>query len=101
MVIDIDNIQQPQKHLKINVYVVEGVPYFRWGDFDVDNDGSQRGFEELCWVIDGVCIQDDQLEGLGQLKDPLYLTLDLRCQQTKERQAVVWDPSPKYKRIYS
>lgn len=59
--------------------------YFRRGDFDIDNDGSKRGFEELCWVIDGVCIQDDQLERLGQLKDPFYLTLDLSCEETKEK----------------
>lgn len=45
--------------------------------FDVDDDGSQRGLEELCWMVDGVCIQYDQLKGLGQLKDPLYLTLNL------------------------
>lgn len=61
------------------------VLYFGRGHFDVDDDGSQRGFEELRWVIDGVCIQDDQLERLGQLEDPLDLTLDLSCQQTKER----------------
>lgn len=64
------------------------VLYFRRGDFDVDDDGSQRSFEELCRVVDGVCVQDDQLKGLGQLKDPLYLTLDLGCQQTKDRQGV-------------
>lgn len=53
------------------------VLYLRRGDFDIDNDGSQRSFEELCWVVDGICIQDDQLEGLGQLKYPLYLALNL------------------------
>lgn len=52
--------------------------YFGGGDFDVDDDGSQGCFEQLCWVVDGICIQDDQLKGLGQLKDPLDLTLDLR-----------------------
>ncbi len=61
------------------------VLYFRRGDFDVDDDGSQRSFEELRRVVDGVCIQDDQLKGLGQLKDPLYFTLDLSCQQTKRK----------------
>lgn len=49
------------------------------GDFDVDDDGSQRRLEELRRVVDGVCVQDNQLEGLGQLKDPLDLTLDLGC----------------------
>lgn len=63
--------------------------YFRGGNFDVDDDGSQRSFEQLCWVVDGVCIQDDQLKRLGQFKDPLYLTLDLSCRHTKERQGVV------------
>lgn len=51
--------------------------YFGRGHFDVDNDGGQRGFEKLRRVIDGVCIQDDQLQRLGKLKDPLDLTLDL------------------------
>lgn len=51
--------------------------YLRRGDLDVDDDGSQRRFEELCRMVDGVCIQDDQLKGLGQLEDPLYLTLNL------------------------
>lgn len=55
------------------------VLYFRRGDFDIDDDGRQRRFEELCWVIDGVCIQDNQLKWLGQLKDPLYFTLDFSC----------------------
>ena len=61
------------------------VLYFRRGDFDVDDDGSQRSFEELCRVVDGVGVQDDQLKRLGQLEDPLDLTLNLSCQQTTER----------------
>lgn len=65
------------------------VLYFRRGNFDVDDDGSQRSFEELCRVVDSVCVQDDQLKRLGQLKDPLYLTLDLSCEQTKERDGAV------------
>lgn len=65
--------------------------YLRRGDFDVDDDGSKRSFEELCWVIDGVCIQDDQLKRLGQLKDPFYLTLDLSYEQIKEKERVVQD----------
>lgn len=59
------------------------VLYLRRGDFDVNDDGSQRSFKELCWMVDGVCIQDDQLERLSQLKDPLYLTLNLSCQQNQ------------------
>lgn len=58
--------------------------YFRRGDFDVDDDGSQRGFEELRWVVDGVGVQDNQLKRLGQLEDPLDLTLNLSC-QSKQR----------------
>lgn len=55
------------------------------GDFDVDDDGSQRSLEELGRVVDGVCVQDDQLKRLGQLKDPLNLTLNLGCQQKQRR----------------
>lgn len=65
------------------------VLYFRRGHFDVDDDGSQRCLQELCWVVDGVCIQDDQLKRLGQLKDPLDLALNLGCQRTRERQGGV------------
>lgn len=36
-------------------------PYLGRGDLDMDDDGSQRGLEQLGWVIDGVCIQDHQL----------------------------------------
>lgn len=56
---------------------LNAVFYLGGGDFDVDNDRSQGGFEELCWMVDGVCIQNDQLKRLGQLKDPLDLTLNL------------------------
>lgn len=54
------------------------MPYLRWGYFDIDNDGSQGGLCQLRGVVDGVCIQSDQLEGAGQLKDALDLTLHLR-----------------------
>lgn len=43
----------------------------------MDDDGGQGGFEELGWVVDGVSIQHHQLQGAGQLKDPLNLTLNL------------------------
>lgn len=46
-------------------------------DLDVNNDGGQRSFRELGWVVDGVSVQGDQLQGPGQLEDPLNLTLYL------------------------
>lgn len=30
-------------------------------------------------MVDGVCVQNHQLKGLGEFKYPLDLTLDLRC----------------------
>lgn len=53
-------------------------PYLWRGHFDVDDDGSQGGLEELGRVVDGVGVQHHQLQGAGQLKDPLDLTLHLR-----------------------
>ena len=47
------------------------------GHLHVDDDGGQGGLEELGRVVDRVGVQHYQLEGLSQLKDPLYLTLDL------------------------
>lgn len=51
--------------------------YLWWGYFDIDDDGSQRGLCQLGGVVDGVCIQSDQLEGARQLKDALNFTLHL------------------------
>lgn len=53
--------------------------YLWWGHFDVDDDGGQWGLEELGWMVYGVGIQHHQLQALSKLKDPLNLTLDLRC----------------------
>lgn len=64
--------------------------YLWWRHFDVDDDGSQRGLEELCWMVDGVCIQYDQLKGLGQLKDPLYLTLNLSWWQQRGKKCLMF-----------
>lgn len=63
---------------------METLLYFGWGDFNVDDDGSQRCFEELGRVVDGIGIQHDQLKRLCQLKDPLYLALDLSWEQTQQ-----------------
>lgn len=43
----------------------------------MNNDGGQRGLEELGRVVDGVGVQHHQLQGAGQLEDPLDLTLHL------------------------
>lgn len=58
-------------------YVVPNIQYLGRGHFDVDNDGGQRGLEELGRMVDSVSIQDHQLQGAGQLEDPLNLTLHL------------------------
>lgn len=70
--------------MSVKALVLDKVPkpmyamlHLRWGDFDVDDDGGQRCFEELCWMVDSVCIQDDQLKWLSQLKNSLYFTLNL------------------------
>lgn len=49
--------------------------YLWRGDLNMDDDGGQGGLEELGWVVDGVGVQHHQLQGAGQLKDPLDLTL--------------------------
>lgn len=53
------------------------VQYLWRGDFNVNDDGGQGGFEELGRVVDGVGVQHHQLQGAGQLEDPLDLTLHL------------------------
>lgn len=45
----------------------------------MDDDGGQGGLEQLGGVVDGVCVQDDQLQRARQLEDPLDLALDLGC----------------------
>lgn len=66
----------PPAVVVIVCYVVH-VQYLGRGHFDVDNDGGQRGLEKLGRMVDGVSVQDHQLQGAGQLKDPLNLTLHL------------------------
>ena len=56
--------------------------YLGWGHFNVDDDGCEGGFGELCRMVDGVCVQNHQLQGFGELKYPLNLTLNLRCRET-------------------
>lgn len=78
---------QPLEHLPGNSEVSSsptpahrGVQlYLRRGNLDVDDDGRQGGFGQLCRVIDGVGVQDHQLQGFGQLKYPLDLALNLGC----------------------
>lgn len=53
--------------------------YLWWGNFNVDNDWSEGCFSKLCGVVDGVSVQNHQLQGFGKLKYPLNLTLNLRC----------------------
>lgn len=67
----------PPAVVVIVCYVVPNVQYLGRGHFDVDNDGGQRGLEELGRMVDGVSVQDHQLQGAGQLEDPLDLTLHL------------------------
>lgn len=43
----------------------------------MDDDGGQRGLEELRRVVDGVGVQHHQLQGASQLEDPLDLALHL------------------------
>lgn len=61
--------------------------YLWWGYFDIDDDGSQRGLCQLGGVVDGVCVQSDQLQGARQLKDAFNFTLHLswnkKIQQNK------------------
>lgn len=51
----------------------------------MDDDGGQRGLEELGWMVDGVGVQHHQLQGAGQLEDPFNLTLDLGCRDETSR----------------
>lgn len=46
------------------------------GDLDVDDDGRQRRLPQLRRVVDGVGVQNHQLQRPRQLEDPLDLTLD-------------------------
>lgn len=68
-----------EKGVKIWQKTTYNMLYLGRGDFNVDNDGSEGGFGELCGMVDGVCVQDHELQGFGELKYPLNLTLDLRC----------------------
>lgn len=43
----------------------------------MDDDGGQGGLEKLGRVVDGVGIQNHQLQGASQLEDPFNLTLHL------------------------
>lgn len=69
---------------------MQALLYFGWWHFNIDDDGSQRCFEELGWMVDGICIQDDQLKRLCQLKDPLYLTLDFSWEETRKNN-IYWN----------
>lgn len=51
--------------------------HLRRGDLHVDDDGGEGGLPQLGGVIDGVRVQDHQLQRPGQLENPLNLTLDL------------------------
>ena len=46
-------------------------------NLQVHKDRVEGGLEQLGGVVDGVAVEHDQLEGLGQLEDPLDLVLHL------------------------
>lgn len=71
------NLQVYHCHSKRISRRLPDICYLWRGDFNVNDDGGQRGLEELGWVVDGVGVQHHQLQGAGQLKDPLNLTLHL------------------------
>ena len=51
--------------------------HLRRGDLHVDDDGGEGSLAQLRGVVDGVRVQDHQLERPGQFENPLNLTLDL------------------------
>lgn len=59
-----------------------GVTHLWGGDLDVDDDGSEGGLSQLRRVVDGVSVQNHQLQRAGQFKNPLNLTLDLSWRKT-------------------
>lgn len=50
--------------------------HLRRGDLHVDDDGGEGSLPQLWGVVDGVRVQNHQLERPGQLENPLNLTLD-------------------------
>lgn len=70
---------------KSNIFEWGHLLYLWWGNFNVDNDGCEGGFGELCRMVDGIRVQNHQLQGFGELKYPLNLTLNLRCADKTER----------------
>lgn len=55
------------------------------GDLDVDDNGGEGGLAQLRRMVDGVGIQNHQLQRSGQLKNPLNLALDLSCRKISTR----------------
>ena len=53
----------------------ESLQHFGGADLQVDNDGRQRGLEQLRGMIDAVTIEHNQLQKLGQFKYSFDLVL--------------------------
>lgn len=86
-------LDQPLQHLRQKKdqtgrsglkLALKSATYLWRGNLNVNNDRSKGGFGELCWVVDGVGIQNHQLQSFGELKYPLNLTLDFSCSEKKQ-----------------
>jgi len=63
--------------LRLAAGLDEALEDFGGGDLEVHEDGVEGGLEELAGVVDGVAVEDDELQGFAQLEDSLDLVLDL------------------------
>lgn len=70
--------------MKIPKLYEVGMTHLGGGDLDVDDDGSEGGLAQLRRVVDGVSVQNHQLQRAGQFKNPLNLTLDLSWRRQQQ-----------------
>ena len=55
--------------------------YLRRRNLDIHYNRGQRGFTELSWMINSICIKDHQLQCSCKFKNPLDFTLNFRCKR--------------------
>lgn len=76
--------------MKIPTLDEVGMTHLGGGDLDVDDDGSEGGLAQLRRVVDGVSVQNHQLQRAGQFKNPLNLTLDLSWRRQQQIRAKIF-----------
>lgn len=78
------NWKAAYKHILVKFQDItnsNNLTYLRRRNLDIHYNRGQRGFTELSWMINSICIKDHQLQCSCKFKNPLDFTLNFCCKR--------------------